>query len=64
MTQIERHAFGVESDNFKLCSPDVGRDFGQPVFLRQDVHVVDVVAANVAISWQRTSPEKKVFCNG
>ena len=51
MTQIEWHAFRVESDNFKLCSPDVGRDFGQPVLLRQDVHVVDVVAANVAISW-------------
>ena len=58
LAKAERQTLGVEANDLELRAPDVGRDLGETVFLRQDVEVVDKVVADVPVARQGATPIK------
>ena len=58
LAKAERQTLGVEADDLELRAPDVGRDLGETVFLRQNVQVVDKVVADIPVARQGATPIK------
>ena len=40
MAKIFRDIIRVEADDFELCAPDVGGDFGKAFVFRENIHVI------------------------